>query len=118
MKIPKQPRMQFPGTFDGVVVGAMHMTRDTAWEMHPAGDECLHLLSGAIDVVVEQGGLSQVVELRAGSSCVVPRGHWHRQVVFVIQPSCPPVSDGIIELLMTIDALKHASAGRITAVLP
>jgi ribose-phosphate pyrophosphokinase len=38
--------------------------------------------------------------------------------VFVIQPSCPPVSDGIIELLMTIDALKHASAARVTAVLP
>jgi ribose-phosphate pyrophosphokinase len=38
--------------------------------------------------------------------------------VFVIQPSCPPVSDGIVELLMTIDALKHASARRITAVLP
>ena len=38
--------------------------------------------------------------------------------MFVIQPSCPPVSDGIIELLITIDALKHASAGRITAVLP
>jgi ribose-phosphate pyrophosphokinase len=38
--------------------------------------------------------------------------------VFVIQPSCPPVSDGIMELLITIDALKHASAGRITAVLP
>ena len=38
--------------------------------------------------------------------------------VFVVQPSCPPVSDGIVELLMTIDALKHASAGRITAVLP
>jgi ribose-phosphate pyrophosphokinase len=38
--------------------------------------------------------------------------------VFVIQPSCPPVSDGIIELLITIDALKHASAGRVTAVLP
>lgn len=38
--------------------------------------------------------------------------------VFVIQPSCPPVSDGILELLITIDALKHASARRITAVLP
>lgn len=38
--------------------------------------------------------------------------------MFVVQPSCPPVSDGIIELLMMIDALKHASAGRITAVLP
>ncbi len=38
--------------------------------------------------------------------------------VFVVQPSCAPVSDGIIELLITIDALKHASAGRITAVVP
>ena len=38
--------------------------------------------------------------------------------VFVIQTSCPPVSDGILELLMTIDALKHASARRITAVVP
>ena len=37
---------------------------------------------------------------------------------FVVQTSCPPVSDGIIELLIFIDALKHASAGRITAVLP
>ena len=38
--------------------------------------------------------------------------------VFVIQTSCPPVSDGIIELLIMIDALKHASARRITAVMP
>jgi ribose-phosphate pyrophosphokinase len=38
--------------------------------------------------------------------------------VFVIQPSCSPVSDGIIELLITIDTLKHASARRITAVIP
>lgn len=38
--------------------------------------------------------------------------------VFVIQTSCPPVSDNIVELLITIDALKHASARRITAVLP
>lgn len=38
--------------------------------------------------------------------------------VFVVQPSCPPVSDGLVELLITLDALKHASAGRITAVLP
>jgi ribose-phosphate pyrophosphokinase len=38
--------------------------------------------------------------------------------VFVVQPSSPPVSAGIIELLITIDALKHASAQRITAVIP
>jgi len=40
------------------------------------------------------------------------------QDVFVIQPSCHPVSDGIMELLITLDAMRSASAGRITAVLP
>ncbi|HKA89636.1 MAG TPA: ribose-phosphate pyrophosphokinase [Haliangiales bacterium] len=38
--------------------------------------------------------------------------------VFVVQPSCPPVSDGLIELLIMLDALRSASAERITAILP
>jgi len=38
--------------------------------------------------------------------------------VFVIQPTCAPVDRHIIELLLMIDALKRASADRITAVLP
>lgn len=38
--------------------------------------------------------------------------------IFVIQSSCPPVSDNIVETLLLLDALRHASAGRITAVLP
>ncbi|MCH7665565.1 MAG: ribose-phosphate pyrophosphokinase [Acidobacteria bacterium] len=38
--------------------------------------------------------------------------------VFVIQPICPPVNDNLMELLIMMDALKRASAFRITAVLP
>ena len=38
--------------------------------------------------------------------------------VFVIQSTCGPVNDNLMELLIMIDALKRASAGRITAVMP
>jgi len=38
--------------------------------------------------------------------------------VFVIQSTCKPVNDSIMELLVMIDALKRASASRVTAVMP
>jgi ribose-phosphate pyrophosphokinase len=38
--------------------------------------------------------------------------------VFLIQPTCHPVNQSIMELLIMIDAFKRASAGRITAVIP
>jgi ribose-phosphate pyrophosphokinase len=38
--------------------------------------------------------------------------------VFVVQPTCVPANDRIMELLIMIDALRRASAARITAVIP
>ncbi|MBT9259427.1 MAG: ribose-phosphate pyrophosphokinase [Clostridiales bacterium] len=42
------------------------------------------------------------------------RGH----DVFVVQPTCPPVNENLMELLILMDALKRASAARINAVIP
>lgn len=38
--------------------------------------------------------------------------------VFLIQPTCPPVNDNLMELLIMIDSCKRASAARVTAVIP
>ena len=68
---------------DDRIVGAVH-GRDagdlhpTEAEMHPHGDELLCLLSGSLDVVLEEPDGDRAVPLRAGQVFVVPRGAWHR----------------------------------------
>ncbi|MGK3992318.1 cupin domain-containing protein [Sorangium sp. So ce1024] len=66
----------------GWLVTRFHLAEDMQqWEMHPAGDEILYLLSGASDIVLEEQGVERVVELREGTACKVPQGAWHRFIV-------------------------------------
>ena len=79
---PASPGAVLMANGAGWLTAIYRMERDTpTWEMHPAGDELLVLLSGAIDIVLEGAEGNRIVELRAGTSCLVPRGTWHKQVV-------------------------------------
>jgi mannose-6-phosphate isomerase-like protein (cupin superfamily) len=50
-------------------------------EMHPEADEVLFVVSGAIDVVLEESGGEQILSLQAGQAAIVPRGIWHHLVM-------------------------------------
>lgn len=47
------------------------------WERHPAGDEIVCLLSGAMDLILDEPGGNRSLELRERSAVIVPRGVWH-----------------------------------------
>lgn len=71
---------------------------------------CEHLNISITDVLVSRFSEGEIrVEIKENI-----RG----KDVFIIQPTCPPTNDNLMELLILIDAAKRASADRITAVLP
>jgi mannose-6-phosphate isomerase-like protein (cupin superfamily) len=54
----------------------------TSWEMHPHGEEVLVLLTGDVTFVLQKDGeRERSVRLKAGETCVVPRGTWHTATV-------------------------------------
>ena len=63
-------------------------------------------------------GKAQVGRFSDGEVQVEIEENVRRQEVFVVQPTCAPTADNIMELLVLIDALKRASAASVTAVLP
>jgi len=76
-----------PERIDGYTIGTPLLEREPphAGEMHPDGDELLHLLSGRVDVLLEEADGDRVVALQPGDAIVVPRGIWHR--VLLREPS-------------------------------
>jgi mannose-6-phosphate isomerase-like protein (cupin superfamily) len=70
----------------GRLVSAYRFAEDwPSWERHPAGDELVFQLSGAMDFVVDDGGSERTVSLRGRAALVVPRGAWH--TARVLEPS-------------------------------
>ena len=63
-------------------------------------------------------GQAQVIRFRDGECYVQIQENVRGADVFVMQPTCRPVDEHLMELLLMIDALKRASARRITAVIP
>jgi mannose-6-phosphate isomerase-like protein (cupin superfamily) len=77
---------QLPAGDGDRVIGAKHGAEPAdfhadEWEMHPGGDEVLCLLTGAIDVVLDEPAGQRTFGLRGGRACLVPRGVWHRLIL-------------------------------------
>jgi len=63
-------------------------------------------------------GQAEVFEFSNGNIFVRILENVRERDIFVVQPLCQPVNKSLVELLIILDALKRASAKRITAVLP
>jgi len=66
------------------------------------------------------GGLTETLVTRFADNeiWVEVKDNVRGEDVFIIQSTCNPANDNLMELLILIDACKRASAGRITAVVP
>ena len=96
-------------------------------KQRPRLDDKLKVFSGTAnqplaDEVCEFLGLARgqafLTRFKDGEHYVQIQENVRGADVFVIQPTCYPVDEHIMELLLMIDALKRASARRITAVIP
>ena len=63
-------------------------------------------------------GEAEVFKFANDNTFVRIKENIRQRDVFIVQPTCYPVNDNLMELLIMIDACKRASAGRITAVVP
>ncbi len=63
-------------------------------------------------------GRSRVTQFSDGETFCVVEENVRGADTYVIQPTCAPANDRVMELLIMVDALRRASAGSITAVIP
>jgi len=83
-----------------------------------SGNANLALSEGIVKKLNMRLGMATVGRFSDGEIAVEIRENVRGKDVFVIQPTCSPTNENLMELLVMIDALKRASALRITAVIP
>ena len=72
-------------------------------------------IAGYLDIPLGKAAVGQFSD---GESMVEIQENVRGRDVFVVQPTCEPTNDNLMELLVMVDALRWASARRVTAVIP
>ncbi len=83
-----------------------------------SGNANMALSEGVVRKLNMRLGMATVGRFSDGEIVVEIEENVRGRDVFVIQPTCSPTNENLMELLVLIDALKRASAARITAVMP
>ena len=83
-----------------------------------SGNANLALSDGIVKKLNMRLGMATVGRFSDGEIAVEIEENVRGKDVFIIQPTCSPTNENLMELLVMIDALKRASASRITAVMP
>ncbi|RZO84697.1 MAG: ribose-phosphate diphosphokinase [Oceanococcus sp.] len=83
-----------------------------------AGNACPELAKSIAKQLNQSLGKASVGRFSDGEVMVEIEENVRGRDVFVIQSTCAPTNDNLMELLAMMDALRRASAGRITAVIP
>jgi ribose-phosphate pyrophosphokinase len=83
-----------------------------------SGNANIELSRGIVRRLNMRLGMASVGRFSDGELAVELGENVRGKDVFVIQPTCSPANENLMELLVIIDALKRASAARITAVIP
>ena len=83
-----------------------------------SGNANPELAQKTVDVLGMPLGDASVAKFSDGETCVEINENVRGRDVFVLQSTCKPNNDNLMELFLMVDALHRASAGRITAVVP
>ena len=83
-----------------------------------SGNANMALAEGIVKKLNMRLGMATVGRFSDGEIFVEIEENVRERDVFIVQPTCSPTNEHLMELLVMIDAIRRASAGRITAVMP